>query len=600
MDRNRLQPTLHAIRTSRSPDRIAAAMAMLLWFLLGACNGGRVHLGDLTMNGDGGWTRLDARPTDGGPTDAQIDVVDTGPACQTPADCDDSDPCTTDICNESGHCRNEGVDCNDDDGCTRDHCDDTGQCVHDPCDANGSCTAGTCICNQGYDGDGFSCSDLDECTLGTDQCDPNATCTNTEGGYDCTCNLGYSGDGFSCVEMTCPDGTCSDGEDAVSCPEDCDHDLVVILPADLAQDLSAELAQYLQDTQAEGWRVTIEPWASGDASALKTMLWDLVDRHTLSGAWLIGELPAAWYEQTAFESHEEFPCDVFLESRDATWADSDNDGRYDSHSTLQADIFVSRLRATELSQYRAYFAKLHAYRTTGPLARKAAFLFFDDDWSGWAGTYGLDGIYAVIDQIWNTDATTKAAYLAEMTGDGAEFVYQWIHSTPTTLYVGGTGGGTISSAAIASSNLKGSFYNLYDCSASRFTGTCLALTYLTGTDYGLATVGTTKVGGMFSGMSFHSALADGSTWGEAFRQWYNAQGRYNDEWFLGMVILGDPLLVIPKDPSVPGILPPSPMHVPTARQMERLRRIMERDARFQPLDTFEDYQADHPEFFGAR
>ncbi len=45
--------------------------------------------------------------------------------------------------------------------------------------------------------------EVDECAAGTDNCDANAACTNTPGGYDCACNPGYSGDGFSCVELLC-------------------------------------------------------------------------------------------------------------------------------------------------------------------------------------------------------------------------------------------------------------------------------------------------------------------------------------------------------------------------------------------------------------
>ena len=41
----------------------------------------------------------------------------------------------------------------------------------------------------------FSSLDIDECMEGTDNCDRNATCTNTDGGFYCTCNNGYSGNG---------------------------------------------------------------------------------------------------------------------------------------------------------------------------------------------------------------------------------------------------------------------------------------------------------------------------------------------------------------------------------------------------------------------
>ncbi len=41
-------------------------------------------------------------------------------------------------------------------------------------------------------------SDDDECVLGTDNCDVNAECTNTEGSFTCTCNPGFTGDGVFC------------------------------------------------------------------------------------------------------------------------------------------------------------------------------------------------------------------------------------------------------------------------------------------------------------------------------------------------------------------------------------------------------------------
>ena len=41
--------------------------------------------------------------------------------------------------------------------------------------------------------------DINECTLGTHQCNVNADCTNTDGGYTCACKIGFSGDGFECA-----------------------------------------------------------------------------------------------------------------------------------------------------------------------------------------------------------------------------------------------------------------------------------------------------------------------------------------------------------------------------------------------------------------
>ena len=46
-----------------------------------------------------------------------------------------------------------------------------------------------------------SLTDIDECDTGMNDCDVNASCTNTIGSFDCMCNIGYSGDGFNCTGL---------------------------------------------------------------------------------------------------------------------------------------------------------------------------------------------------------------------------------------------------------------------------------------------------------------------------------------------------------------------------------------------------------------
>src|SRR5690606_9691938 len=79
-----------------------------------------------------------------------------------------------------------------------------------PCGENASCVldddgAALCICPSGWSLDPTSqaCVDIDECDLGTHDCDEHATCTNTEGSFECTCETGYSGDGKTCTSQ-CP------------------------------------------------------------------------------------------------------------------------------------------------------------------------------------------------------------------------------------------------------------------------------------------------------------------------------------------------------------------------------------------------------------
>ncbi|MCA9578773.1 MAG: hypothetical protein KC668_25260, partial [Myxococcales bacterium] len=84
-------------------------------------------------------------------------------------------------------------------------CSDVNECTNgtNNCNANAACTntpgSFSCACNMGYTGNGVTCTDINECTNGTAACSPNATCNNTPGSYGCTCNAGYVGDGFTCT-----------------------------------------------------------------------------------------------------------------------------------------------------------------------------------------------------------------------------------------------------------------------------------------------------------------------------------------------------------------------------------------------------------------
>ena len=131
-----------------------------------------------------------------------------------------------DLCDDNAQCIQDDDGefyCECDDGFDGDgfSCDDIDECAEDThsCDDNATCTntfgGYTCACDDGFEGDGFSCDDIDECAEGTHSCDDNATCTNTFGGYTCECDDGFEGDGFSCDDIDeCAEGTHSCDDNA--------------------------------------------------------------------------------------------------------------------------------------------------------------------------------------------------------------------------------------------------------------------------------------------------------------------------------------------------------------------------------------------------
>ncbi|AUX34867.1 MULTISPECIES: EGF domain-containing protein [Sorangium] len=95
--------------------------------------------------------------------------------------------------------------------------------VSAPCDPTVPCCDGL-TCQSG------TCTDVNECALGTDNCDANATCINTTGSFTCACNEGYAGDGVTCVLPGCGNGfveapaeACDDGNQTAGdgCRADC-------------------------------------------------------------------------------------------------------------------------------------------------------------------------------------------------------------------------------------------------------------------------------------------------------------------------------------------------------------------------------------------
>jgi hypothetical protein len=86
-------------------------------------------------------------------------------------------------------------------------CDDVDECAtnNGGCDQECVNVDGTyaCECDEGYfsNDDGATCNDVDECAANGGPCADGGICTNIDGGYTCACESGYEGDGFECTDI---------------------------------------------------------------------------------------------------------------------------------------------------------------------------------------------------------------------------------------------------------------------------------------------------------------------------------------------------------------------------------------------------------------
>ncbi|KAM4631552.1 uromodulin-like [Discoglossus pictus] len=115
-------------------------------------------------------------------------------------------------------------------------CSDIDECAYS---WSNNCSLGFCVntfgsyecrCPVGYTTIGSVCVDADECSNSTlNSCHPLATCRNGLGSYSCACPIGYFGDGFSCEVDECLKGVCGHEMECIkskgsySCSDPCSN-----------------------------------------------------------------------------------------------------------------------------------------------------------------------------------------------------------------------------------------------------------------------------------------------------------------------------------------------------------------------------------------
>jgi uncharacterized protein (TIGR03382 family) len=331
-------------------------------------------------------------------------------------------------------------------------------------------------------------------------------------------------------------------------------------------EITDALNNYAVHVSMQGYSPTLTTQPFADASALRTYL---IDRHTnagLAGAVLVGDVPHASFEIDAHAGwgYESFPCDLYLQDLNGTWADADSDGLYDTHSgDVAPEVWVGRMLTgnltglhsgrTEAGMLNDYFGKNAAYRAKQLTLATDGLAYVDDDWQYFAASWAnhlQSSVSGTVTRV-SDPATTTAADYKNRLQDEYESVLLCAHSNPSlhTFETPTGSGGIVYNSQLEGVDPQAFFYNLFACSNARFTSDgYMAGEYVFGTDQGLLSVGSAKTGGMLEFDDFYGPIGLGETFGDAWLNWWNERAlngfsQYETDWHYGMVMIGDPLLV---------------------------------------------------------
>ncbi|MBN1211298.1 MAG: hypothetical protein JXA92_01865 [candidate division Zixibacteria bacterium] len=323
--------------------------------------------------------------------------------------------------------------------------------------------------------------------------------------------------------------------------------------------IQTSLNQYIADLTAEGYEVEVHTSSGGTAQTFRQFLQSLY-AEGMEGCVLIGDLPVPWYEAECWESHDEFPIDLYYMDLDGVFLDIDTDGLLDSHGgNVESDIWFGRLTPSTLTftgknqvtLLQNYFTKNHLYRT-GQMARyRRALVYIDDDWEPFDQSWSNNVGEAYPDRTLVSDPfTTWDSDYENRLPENYESILVCVHSWPQghAFKNPAENWSYTYNSEVVNIDPRAHFYNLFACSNSRYIeAENMGGWYVFRDDNGLASIGSTKTGAMLQFGYFYQPFGQGKTIGESFKDWFTviAGGGFSiDElcWHYGMTLQGDPTL----------------------------------------------------------
>jgi hypothetical protein len=341
--------------------------------------------------------------------------------------------------------------------------------------------------------------------------------------------------------------------------------ILVIVSLQMYNELEEQIKRYAYDINfVHGCQVIMEV-VNGDKH---TDIKNLINSYqtNLDGVVLIGDISVAWYEISNDHGkygYASWPCDLYYMDLNGVWTDADNNDVYELHTgNVQPEIFVGRISTanmgilqSEKTGLERYLNKNHKFwKGQLTINRKHGLSYTDNDWVPFQyfktdinllyGNSNYDVVYYGDPYFGKQDFLNN-----RLNNDKYEFIQLSCHSNYSYLAMSNEG---ISSYEIFNNEAKSIGYNLYCCSACRWTSGSnngfLAGAFVYNNDTSnLVVVGSTKTGAMLQFAKFYTPLGQGKTIGESLKQWWNnacgtTHSNYIVSWHYGMSIIGDPMI----------------------------------------------------------
>jgi len=334
--------------------------------------------------------------------------------------------------------------------------------------------------------------------------------------------------------------------------------MLVLVNDLLYPSVANSISQYIMDLAYEGYFATAYRVKNGTPIELRNFIKGQVP---LKGVLMVGSLPVAWFEMSDDFNNQstEFPCDLYFMDLNGTWTDTDNDGKFNAHTTnVEPEIWVGRLwtptsNGNDATLINDYFSRNHQFRKGQYSYSNRGLAYVDDDWTGF-GDCALDSMFSPsnIEVITDPVTTDGDRYKAEINQHRA-WAQICAHSSPNghSFKVSGTTEWVPNTYLRDTNPPNAYFYNLFACSNARFTqADYMAGWYIFDKSggsqcRGLAAVGSTKSGAMLAFENFYTPMGNGKNIGDAFVDWWKSLGTHdlNDRrWHYGMTLLGDPTI----------------------------------------------------------